>query len=440
MYLKTVGLISLCAFIMVSCSSDNQANHPSAIDEAAYIHCDNLGGVVENVMDENGISQEICVYQETAEFDIGTQVYTHRCELTTLYEDHCDDEAEINEPVLTINEENQTSIKTWNDAFYSKADEILKRVKNTGYAHNAYDNFSLIPDVDKVFENNNTVYNIFLDCSGFIGYYIVQGLNTNLYNKVSRSYMCGSFKDARPLAADFVDTFKNVPYVCPTDTNHTISKESNKTCWRRVDHISNALPGDIIVYYHESHIDRTPRCCYEDNVTHSYVIEDDITERECLAKENGRINYKINGNSGHILMIMQTPKRAQNTYDDNGNLQWIVHVADSTTSNHSYDSRKVGENESIYKGNTYHAWSAKEPYVYRCADGSYHRDCSQYDSYCIENIHIDTAYIDDYKEHPTGTGAGVMYVNNNMKGYRTRTAADIDDAEILIGRPVECTE
>jgi hypothetical protein len=118
-----------------------------------------------------------------------------------------------------------------------------------------------------------------------------------------------------------------------------------------------------------------------------------------------------------------------------------VGISDSTTSPHSGDSRHVGEDKSEYNGNRYHAWAKvdKDGHtgVERCENGEYHRSCDKNGSTAIERAIINTKH-----DHtPTGIGAGKMYVNDDMKGYRSKYSADTVDegVEVFVGRPIKCS-
>lgn len=77
--------------------------------------------------------------------------------------------------------------------FHKKVVEIMENIYNTGYAHNADHNFSLLPDYTelKTTVPGTTEFNLFLDCSGFVGYYVIQGLADKLYRDATPSnYIC----------------------------------------------------------------------------------------------------------------------------------------------------------------------------------------------------------------------------------------------------------
>jgi hypothetical protein len=435
---KKAILLVVIAVFFLGCGSDDVIVDTND----AITYCHERDGVIEQVTNDNGEIEQICVYKETITYDIGEQTYTYRCEINALYEDRCDENAdgepEFYSDYTPLTDTIKQGNTTIGELFYQKVHDILSNLDNTGYAHNKNSNFSLIPSVKDINNEDNKSYNLFLDCSGFVGYYVVQGLNKTLYDKVSRSYMCGSSTTARPLAADFADTFLKAPLIDANATEAEQSAPSDETdvCWGRVDHISHARRGDILVYYHEEHIVRQElKCCYEDN-NGSYVKEKTCSAEQCSEKYNSRLNYTVNGNSGHILFILDKPKLATNALDYCEKPEWIVHIADSTTSHHSFDTRKLGKDDSKYYDNRYQAWSkgSDDGYVQRCKDGSYQRSCLLHGTTKVETIYINTGY----KSHPTGIGAGVIYVNDKMDGYRSKHSAEIDYAAVIIGRPITC--
>jgi hypothetical protein len=83
---------------------------------------------------------------------------------------------------------------------------------------------------------------------------------------------------------------------------------------------------------------------------------------------------------------------------------------------------------------TYHAWTKEyndEKDIQRCPDGSYHRNCDQDGTTII----IDTIH----KTNPTGIGAGRMYMNEGMDGYRNNYSSLTEQpVKVRIGRPVPC--
>ena len=181
----------------------------------------------------------------------------------------------------------------------------------------------------------------------------------------------------------------------------------------------------------------------------------------------------MSGNTGHILFVHGTPilsdhckanifscgKHADATL---GDWQYVVEVADSTTSQHMDDTRKentiengVSIDESDYYGHKYHAWTAgADKVLERCADGSYHRHCIFHGTVPVEGIELNTKY----ENHPTGIGAGKMYISPDRKSYRSTYTStnvcskkDLDDCSnilgevvngeqiVFIGRPIHCT-
>ncbi|MEA2099760.1 MAG: hypothetical protein U9P72_06495 [Campylobacterota bacterium] len=215
----------------------------------------------------------------------------------------------------------------------------------------------------------------------------------------------------------------------------------------RVTDLEDARAGDIIVYRHTENL-TDYECC---SATHK-VIKATCTKHDsdgnCLKRKN----------TGHILFIIDKPRKStkckdndddkKHCSDSTGDYQWLVPVADSTTSKHSKDSRapnKTGdsENKSTYCLNTYHAWTKGDTNtthdLERCDDNiSFHRDCSSsdYNLTSIETILINTIH----NRNATGVGAGRIYVNDDMDGFRSRYGSEIEKAELFIGRVAKCDQ
>lgn len=414
--------------------------------QKAYNSCVDAGGIVEQSTDAEGNIIDVCKYQEIATYDDGEQILTIECELQAFYYGQCnnslgaDGAYEALPPVETC----PTCPKTVREMVDDQAEDILMKLDDTGYSHRPFDHHPNYTELKNQTESNPIAqYDLFLDCSGFVGYYVLQGIAEPLYNRLPRGYSCGPLveeegvttRPARPLAADFYDHFLEVPAY---NGNEATSVEN--ACWSRVEHISDALPGDVIVYLHKDNLDmETKYCCYKDGTKYKTKIVED--ESYCT---DGRIIHKPkkyddgrSKNTGHVLFIHDLAYLSKEKKDDNGDYQWVVEVADSTTGPHMFDSRKIGKNKSVYGSNYYHAWTKGDNgYVQRCIDGSYHRDCTQHNtSQEGDNIKINTS-----GDHATGIGVGRMYVNDNMDGYRVNYSHKTEKAEVVIGRPVPCEQ
>ncbi|PKL51881.1 MAG: hypothetical protein CVV37_04090 [Nitrospira bacterium HGW-Nitrospira-1] len=352
-----------------------------------------------------------------------------------------------------------TCPKTVRQMLYDQVEDILTKLDNTGYSHRP---FVLHPDYTELKNQTESTpiksYDLFLDCSGFVGYYVLQGIAQPLYDQIPRCYSsCPSKSSDRPLAADFVDYFDEL--IAKFGGKEATSPDN--ACWGKVEYIKDALPGDVIAYLHEDNLDdKTAYCCYREGT--KFITTSEKNKAECDVLPDGHIMYKAKlkdpdcdpceqkcatYNTGHVLFIHALPYRSKEMKDNNDKYQWVVEVADSTNNPHANDSRKEGEDKSVYGSNTYHAWMVgKEGYVQRCQDGSYHRDCSVYGTSQdpdIKNIEIDAPKNDKhpYGYHPTGVGAGKMYVNDSMDGYRVKKEQDSPTAaKVVIGRPVPCKE
>ena len=434
-------LSSIAAFFFLSGCDDG---HNGLSDyQKAYNSCVDAGGIVEQSTDAEGNIIDVCKYQEIATYDDGEQILTIECELQAFYRGECNDSPGA-DGVYEVPPLVETGPKTVRHMIDDQVEDILMKLDNTGYSHRPFD---LHPNYTELASQTESKtidqYDLFLDCSGFVGYYVLQGIAEPLYKKLPRCYSCGPLEEeegvttppARPLAADFYD---HILELAAYSGNEAVSVDN--ACWSRVPHISDALPGDVIVYLHKGNLDlETKYCCDKDGTEYKTKIVQD--ESDCT---DGRIIYKAkkddDGNSkntGHVLFIHDLPYRSTEKKDCTGTYQWVVEVADSTTSPHMFDSRKKGEGNSFYGPNYYHAWTkGDEGYVQRCSDGSYHRDCTQHNtSQAGDNIEINTS-----GDHATGIGVGKMYINDNMFGYRVNYSHKTEYAEVMIGRPVPCEQ
>ncbi|MBI4634016.1 MAG: hypothetical protein HY742_09015 [Deltaproteobacteria bacterium] len=381
-------------------------------------------------------SAELCMTQVSHTFDDGQQQVTHFCPLGNYLDDTCDADAAKDWPWPwpgPLFPPTPTPDNTVNAYFHDKVQDIMTKVKNTGYAHNKNDNFSLVPDYTEI-TKPQTEYNLFLDCSGFVGYYVIQGLIPKLYQVATPSnYAC----QTRPLAADFADLLAKAPQVDADHPEATKDDISNgNVCWGQVKHAKNIKPGDVIAYKHPDNIESS--------------------KKECTDKRHVHI---VTGNTGHILFAHSSAEESKRCKENPfscgkkqlalpGEWQWVVLVADSTTSPHTADTRKKGFKTSAYKENTYTAWEkgkggTEECVVERCANGTYHHSCFSKGSSAVEFTKIDTTHA----MHPTGIGVGAMYIGPDLKSYRSSYTTDTyhyknkdGDKEqvVFIGRPIKC--
>ena len=414
----------IMVFLFLGCSSDNS----TALGTDKCLHD---GGEIVTESYPDGSSIQLCSVRRSYIFDDGDQEFIEQCDLENYYYDTCDIDAVDDK---SSSDQLTSTSETVSQLFHDQVYNIMGHIKNTGYAHNAHNNFSLVPNYTEANTTHNT-YDLFLDCSGFVGYYVVQGIAPKLYDDVSPSnYICQN----RPLAADFADAIKNAPEVSDdTPAATTADLEDGEICWGEVKHLKNATSGDILVYKHPKNIkDENVFCTDHDtNITRSI--------------------HTVSGNTGHILFIMDTPKLSDRCKDNSfscgkkqyvlpGDWQYVVTVADSTTSRHMSDSRRHGVGKSDFFGHFYHAWAIDETntstqteksgIVEKYDDGSYSKHCAL----SLKDINITTKH----KTHPTGVGIGKMYVNADRHGYRNSYTSKIvknDDEQIVfIGRPVKC--
>ncbi|NPU84986.1 MAG: hypothetical protein HPY65_10910 [Syntrophaceae bacterium] len=394
----------------------------------ALAKCLAAGGSVLTESYPDGTSAQLCVTGETSVFDDGMQQMTHRCLLDKFYYDTCDADAlpDTQRPAANVSDTNAL-----NAYFHQTVLDIMTKVKNTGYAHNKNHNFSLVPEYTDI-TRPQAEYDLFLDCSGFVGYYVIQGLAPGLYQAAQPSrYACQD----RPLAADFADLISKAPQV--DDDHPTATKDDiagNHVCWGQVMQAKDIQPGDVIVYKHPENIRKS--------------------KKECTDK---RKVWEVKGNTGHILFAHNISAESRRCKENSfscgtkqyllaGDWQRVVSVADSTTSRHLGDSRQTGIGKSDYQGHFYTAWekgTTKGCVVERCANGSYHRSCIANGSQAVEFVEINTAH----PNNPTGIGVGSMYIGPSLKSYRSSYTADSyeyknDKGEkeqvVFIGRPVKC--
>lgn len=401
-------------FLLSGCGDDASPQETSPL----VTYCQNEGG---SVVTSSSTGEKLCQYTKTYDYDDGEESYTFSCNLTSFYEEdgECRDlESESYDSPLISSLE-----PTVGETFHRSAVDILSKLNNTGYTHKTNGPFILQPNPQelvhtnelKQIEFNATIeaYNLFLDCSGFVGYYVLQGISKQLYEEVNTCY-----HSSRPLAADFADTFRDAKHTT-SDENVTdallseLNYTQNDVEWGRVPHIKDAKAGDIIVYKHSK------------NITN-----------------NGECDNTVHGNTGHVLFIMSKPQKSTHY----GN-EWLVKVADSTTAPHSHDSRKIC-NKEVYEqsnyqahdevpNNPYTAWSKRYDcdFLELCdsdTNDTFHRRCADYGFNSLQKIEPQTNKI----ASPTGIGKGSIYISENMKHYRVKYGASLKDADVYIGRPI----
>lgn len=415
-FMKRVALSILVLVFFNACSEKTDNEYVKASS-----YCVQNEGIV-TVSEDDG--SELCQIQEQIDYDDGVDTYSVSCDLYDFYQNQgCLDDI-TNENLsadLSISDENITL----SQAFYKEASEILNKLNHTGYTHRVHGPFVLHPNYTSLTylnENNQTDlnstienYNLFLDCSGFVGYYLIQGVAKELYEDVRTCY-----HSTRPLAADFADAFLSAQHNV-SDANVTdallsdLDNNSSNIMWGRVLNIADAKAGDILVYKHT------------ENIT-----------------KHGDCNYSTGGkNTGHIMLIIQTPKLS--TYYTKHN-EYLVKVADSTTAPHFKDSRlyPIKDGETIYNkskygdSNTYTAWTKrnKDDYLELCkGDGNntFHRRCSDYSLERELQIIPQTGKIDS----STGIGSGYIYISKDMDHYRVKKYAEWKQAEVYIGRAIK---
>jgi hypothetical protein len=430
MHFKTFLWVSGLSILIFGCGSGND------VPKAARSYCIDQNGTIERFSDANNVEQEYCVTEQSGVFDEGELTYTLTCPLEAFYNDTCEAEAETE---ISAMDELTTVSMTQNQNYYNRVDHILRNVSNTGYTHRP---FLLHPNINE----SNATYDLFLDCSGFVGYYVLQQQTPLLYEALPRNYSCGpldiednvSTAPARPLAADFVEYFKNLTQTA-TGCND-LEANATSQCWGRVEHIQDARPGDVIAYLHEENIDRSKQyCCqkikYNDDSSCYYYSSATLIDSEHSCNSGRAISKTFDHKStGHVMFIIKAPYLSSKYKDDDGQSQWVVKVADSTNVHHTSDSRKVqNDGGANYKGHAYHSWTAGV--LEHCKDGSYHRHCDEHNSTMVESVEVTGS---SEADHPTGIGAGYIYVNNHMDGYRVRASSRTSKASIYIGRPIRC--
>jgi len=314
--------------------------------------------------------------------------------------------------------------------------QILNNLENTGYSHRP---FFAQPDFRRLADApSDQRFNLFLDCSGFVGYYVLQGVAKANFNQLPRGFSCGA--DARPLAADFVDLARLLP--------------KTSTCWSVVDDLSKVAPGDVIAYLHEENIDPALYCCSDaSGKTRRIGSAPECTAPERVIRKTRRYSNGRRMNTGHVLFAIGKPYQNE---DDKRRKEWVVPVADSTTSPHMSDSRSKGHRNSRYgkDGNRYTAWDrrkmtcldAAQPQrqyscvfgeVERCqgkgGDVSYEYQCRQSEQK-LGSVSLDSVTVNS----PTGVGAGLIYIRDDMRGFRNSDGGSLKHATVVVLRPLDC--
>ncbi len=316
--------------------------------------------------------------------------------------------------------------KTYNYKTILFLNQILHHLKNTGYSNRP---FYLEPKPDS-FIDKNTEFNLFVDCSGFVGYYVLQILYPKLYEKLPRSYSCGPLKPkkniltpvARPLAADFVDYFKSL-HLKATRKNSIADKSKDK-CWARVCTLKDALPGDILAYAHEINIDKEKKyCCKKVKYKNHFYFEMSKINAKNQICSNGRVIYKTKIknsrylSTGHVAFIASIPKLDKNE-------EYRLKIIDATNMLHDNDSRKES-------GHEYKSWKSEA--VNLCKDLVFAKSCKKHKG-IKKRIKIRLSYF----KNPTGVGEGTVYINKDLKSIRANSSKKVTKANIVIGRIVNC--
>lgn len=171
-------------------------------------------------------------------------------------------------------------------ALLDKYHGILNSIKKTTYAHHY--------EVTDGMNESDGHYST--DCSGLGGYAINQGLPDYYYSPIEADRKQHD-KANRPLASDFYRFFKK------QDT----SIDSYDQCWIKIEHMSDAQPGDMIIskYNHD-------KSCYSE------------------------------GSTGHVMFIDSKPEPSK----VHGYTQYSVYVIDSANDGHAHDTRDSGDYES----------------------------------------------------------------------------------------------
>jgi len=413
---------AVLSFLLVCGCGEGSSDRDKALEL-----CAEKGGVVASGAGDDGRPIELCRFEETQHADDGDITLSYECELTALYHGRCADspgEDGVNGPSPIV-DTCPSCPDPVRKKFFEQIEDILLKLDDTGYTHQKHSapystsTFDLYPGYtalkDRTDENPIASYDLFLDCSGFVGYYVIQGLAPELFAKIPTSYSCD-----RPLAADFVDLFEDADAYAGTEAT-----EAATACWSRVPHIKDALPGDVIAYRHDG-VNYTEKSCPSPS-TKTYLDPD--------------------RNTGHVLFVFDRAYRSAEKKDGKGAYQWVVTVADSTNVPHMFDSRKLNagdEDRSVYKSNAYHAWTRGDGdagLLQRCVDAQgdrarYHRNCADHGlTQAGPVIVMDTPATND---NPTGAGTGRMYVNDGMDGYRGNYSQSTQKATVVIGRPVPC--
>ncbi|MBU0975273.1 hypothetical protein KJ918_00585 [Patescibacteria group bacterium] len=246
----------------------------------ALEYCETIGGTVLTKLDKYNNSHQTCLLHSHIITEGSDAIdNSYECGLEELYSGNCPEEEpapDYSTPVLG------TDNQTMNQQLKTKTDDILGKLKHTGYTHKDY------------IRNDGEGVSL-TDCSGFVGH-LLQEEFVGHYNIIPQNYSC-----THPLAADYYDYFDGAP----VDADTAI-------CWQKIENVADAQPGDILVYKSTENISNDKKTC-----------------------PNGDKVYKLTSDSGHVMVIHSHPKLSS-CKDSN---QYYVRVADSTASPHYHDTR-----------------------------------------------------------------------------------------------------
>lgn len=329
------------------------------VKSSAFIYCEEQEGIIEVRTNTDGSQYHTCLISHHIITEHAVALdNSFECEIEAFYRGECPEEEhspDYSTPILgTDSQVLGADSKDLNKQLKAKVDDILSKLKHTGYTHHNY-----VRDDAKGLS--------FTDCSGFVDHLLKEELPDH-YKVLSQNYSC-----THSLAADYYDYF-----------NNSSSDPETKKCWQKIEKVSDALPGDILVYKSTDNISTDKQKC-----------------------TNGEDVFKLTGDSGHVMVIHSHPKSSSCNDSD----QYYVRVADSTASPHYHDTRKGDAPDNNF-GLDYNSWY----YEHTQKNGQ------------------------KYYTH-SGLGTGTLWLDDDMNFFRWKSCSGEKHLkDITIGRPVECME
>ena len=157
-FLHIISTLLLITYIL-GCSSDSYSPETSV----SYNLCISDGGEVITEEYPDGTKSEFCSTKTSYQYDDGQQEYEELCLLEYYENDSCDRDAQDDKiPGLLLSSSSDS--KTVYTRFHDTVLNIMTNISDTGYGHNAHNNFSLHPNYNEL-NGSHSDYDLFLDCS-----------------------------------------------------------------------------------------------------------------------------------------------------------------------------------------------------------------------------------------------------------------------------------